>query len=148
MSSTVATPVDRVRASLRTPIAWGVVVGVLQAAAPVAFSWLEPATVGALGLTLIAAIYIGFAVADGRKHVLAVETAVAAVFVVVAAAAVTGTVWLIVAGLAGHGVKDMWQHRTGFVAGTRWWPPFCAAVDFVAAGLIAVAITAGVPLVS
>ena len=43
----------------------------------------------------------------------------------------------------GHGVKDAWQHRTGFVAGTRWWPPFCAAVDFVAAALLAVALTAG-----
>ncbi|HZB51671.1 MAG TPA: hypothetical protein VE547_21460 [Mycobacteriales bacterium] len=148
MTSTVATPVDPGRSTLRTPIAWGVVVGVLQATAPVAFFWLEPAAVGALGLALIAAIYIGFAVADGRRHVLAVETAVAAVFVVVAAAAVTGTLWLIVAGLAGHGVKDMWQHRTGFVAGTRWWPPFCAAVDFVAAGLIAVAIIADLPLLS
>ena len=53
--------------------------------------------------------------------------------------------WLIVAGLAGHGLKDLWQHRTQFVAGTRWWPPFCATVDFVAAALIAVAITAGFP---
>jgi hypothetical protein len=52
---------------------------------------------------------------------------------------------LIVAGLAGHGVKDLWQHRTRFVANTRWWPPFCATVDWVAAGLIAVAITAGSP---
>jgi hypothetical protein len=68
--------------------------------------------------------------------------------VLIAAAAATGTLWLIVAGLAGHGVKDMWQHRTGFVTGTRWWPPFCAAVDFVAAGLIAVAIAADLPLLS
>ena len=148
MTGTVATPVDRVRSTLRTPIAWGVVVGVLQAAAPVAFFWLQPATVGALGLAVIAAVYIGFAVADGRVHVLAVESAVAAVFVVVAAAAAAGALWLIVFGLAGHGVKDVWQHRTGFVAGTRWWPPFCAAVDFVAAGLIAVAIAAGLPLLS
>jgi hypothetical protein len=50
MTSTVATPVDRVPSTLRTPVAWGVVVGVLQAAAPVAFFWLEPATVGALVL--------------------------------------------------------------------------------------------------
>jgi hypothetical protein len=27
------------------------------------------------------------------------------------------------------------------VTNTRWWPPFCAAVDFVAAALIAVVIT-------
>jgi hypothetical protein len=127
---------------LRTPVIWGVVWGCLQAASPLAFFWLDDTTVYALGLAVIAAIYIGFAVADGRGTVIAVETGVASVFVVVAAAAVTGSAWLLVAGLAGHGLKDMWQHRTGFVANTRWWPPFCAAVDFVAAGLIAVTILA------
>jgi hypothetical protein len=142
MTSTAAVPARSEQRTLRSPIAWGVVVGVLQVAAPLAFFWLAPATVDALGLVLIAAVYIGFAVADGRRRVLAVETAVAAVFVVVAAVAVTGSLWLVVAGLAGHGLKDMWQHRTGFVTGTRWWPPFCATVDVVAAALIAVGITA------
>ncbi|MFW3170498.1 hypothetical protein [Geodermatophilus sp. CPCC 206100] len=145
MTAFTAVPARSGHRSLRTPVAWGVVLGVLQAASPFAFPWLDPATVYALGLALIAAVYIGFAVADGRAHVLAVETVVATAFVVVAAAAVTGTPWLIVAGLVGHGVKDAWQHRTGFVAGTRWWPPFCATVDVVAAGLVAVAIAAGVP---
>jgi hypothetical protein len=148
MTSSAAVQARSVRPSLRTPVAWGVVFGVIQAASPVAFFWLDSRTVYALELSLIAAVYIGFAVADGRRQVLAVETAVASAFVVVAAAVVTGSAWLIVAGLAGHGLKDMWQHRTGFVAGTRWWPPFCAAVDFVAAGLIAVAITADLPLLS
>lgn len=129
-------------AGLRTPVAWGVLWGCLQAASPLALWWLDAATVYALELALIAAIYIGFAVADGRSRVIAVETAVAAVFVVLAAAGVTGPAWLLVAGLAGHGCKDLWQHRTGFVATTRWWPPFCATVDFVAAALIAVLIAA------
>jgi hypothetical protein len=129
-------------AALRTPVAWGVVWGCLQAASPLALFWLDDTTVYAFGLTLIAAVYIGFAVADGRSTVIAVETVVAAVFVVLATAAVTGPEWLLVAGLAGHGCKDLWQHRTGFVANTRWWPPFCATVDFVAAGIIAVALAA------
>jgi hypothetical protein len=148
MTSTAAVRARSVHPGLRTPVAWGVVVGVLQAAAPFAFFWLGSRTVYALSLPLIAAVYIGLAVADGRRHVVAVETTVASAFVVVAAAAVTGSAWLIVAGLVGHGLKDMWQHRTGFVTGTRWWPPFCAAVDFVAATLIAVAITAGLPPLS
>ena len=96
---------------------WGVVWGVIQAAAPLGLWWLDPATVYALSLALIAAVYIGFAVADGRPRVIAVEAAVAAVFVVVAG--VTGPAWLLVAGLAGHGVKDLWQHRSQFVANTR-----------------------------
>ena len=127
---------------LRAPLIWGVVLGVLQAASPLAFVWLDTSTVHALGLTFIAAVYVGFAVADGRRHVLVAETVVASVFVVAAAAAELGSVWLIVAGLAGHGVKDLWQHRTGFVTGTRWWPPFCATVDWVAAASIAAALTA------
>ena len=128
---------------LRTPVAWGLLWGCLQAASPLGFPWLDAATVYALGLALIAAIYIGFAVADGRSHVIAVETGVAAAFVVVAAAGVTGSGWLLVAGLAGHGCKDLWQHHTAFVANTRWWPPFCATVDFVAAAIIAIEVVVG-----
>lgn len=131
---------------LRAPIAWGAVVGVINAAFPFVFWWLTPATVYALGLALIAAVYIGFSVADGRAKVIAVECGVASAFVVIAAAAVTGPAWLVVIGLAGHGLKDLWQHRTQFVVNTRWWPPFCAVVDFVAAAILAVAITAGVHL--
>ena len=129
---------------MRTALVWGAVIGVAQAFSPLAFPWLGATTVYALGLVFIAAVYIGFAVADGRPRVLVVETAVAAVFVVVAAIAVTVSPWLVVAGLAGHGIKDALQHRTGFVTGTRWWPPFCAAVDVVCAVLLAVALTAGV----
>jgi hypothetical protein len=136
------TALDGRARDLRTPVIWGLVWGCLQAASPLAFFWLHDSTVYALGLVTIAAIYIGFAVADGRGTVIAVEIAVASGFVVVAAAAVTGSAWLLVAGLAGHGIKDFWQHRTGFVANTRWWPPFCATVDFVAAALIAVSIVA------
>ncbi len=129
---------------LRTPVLWGAVWGVIQAASPLAFPWLDATTVYALGLVAIAAIYIGFAVADGRSTVIAVEVCVASVFVVVAAVGVTGSGWVLVAGLAGHGLKDFWQHRTGFVSGTRWWPPFCASVDVVAAALIAVTILADI----
>jgi|SRR5512132_1110194 hypothetical protein len=129
---------------MRTAIAWGVVVGVLQAASPLAFWWLDPATVYALGLAVIASVYIGFAVADGRVRIIVVECGVAMAFVVVAAAGITGSVWLLAFGLAAHGFKDAWQQRTRFVSGTRWWPPFCAAVDWVVALLIAIEIVAGI----
>ena len=60
------------------------------------------------------------------------------------AAGVTGPAWLLVAGLAGHGFKDLWQHRTHYVANTRWWPPFCLVVDFVVAAILVVLIAVGV----
>ena len=66
---------------LRTAVMWGLVFGVIQAASPLALWWLDAATVYAIGLVLIAAVYIGFAVADGRWVVIAVETNIAAIFV-------------------------------------------------------------------
>ena len=138
--TSIAAPVS---AQWRVAMYWGVAVGVGQAATPLAFWWLDPATVYALGIVLIASVYIGFAVADGRRTVLAVESTVVGVFVIVAAVAVTGSPWLLVVGLAGHGVKDLWQHRRQFVANTRWWPPFCLVVDWIAATIIAVEIIAG-----
>lgn len=79
----------------RGPALWGAIVGGLQAASPLAFWWLDPATVYALGLVVIASVYIGFAVADGRQTRVVVESGVAAIFVVVAAAGVTGSAWLL-----------------------------------------------------
>jgi hypothetical protein len=79
-----------------------------------------------LGLVLIASVYIGFAVADDRPKVIAAESTVASVFATDS--------------------KDLWQHRRQFVSNTRWWPPFCVVVDWIAAAFIAVAIITGVDL--
>jgi hypothetical protein len=130
--------------SLRTPILWGVAVGILQAVLPVGFWWLDSALVWALTLVIIASIYVGFAVADGRPIVIAAEVGVAAGFIILAAVAIGSSPWLVVIGLVGHGIKDLWQHRTHFVANTRWWPPFCLVVDLVAASVIAVLLVTGV----
>ena len=117
--------------------------GLLQAASPLVVRWLDPATVYALELALIAAVYIGFAVADGRPRVIAVESSITGAFVLLAAAAVTGSAWLLVLGYAGHGLKDFWQERSHYVTGTRWWPPFCAAVDWLVAVVLVIEIIAG-----
>jgi hypothetical protein len=138
---TPAEPAPRqVALSLRTPLLWGVVVGAIQAASPLALWWLDPATVYVLGLALIATVYVGFAVADRRASVIVAESCVAAVFVVLAAAGVTGPAWLLVLGFTGHGIKDLWHHRSHYVANTRWWPPFCLVVDWVVAAAIVVLI--------
>jgi hypothetical protein len=125
------------------PIAWGVAFGALNAISPIAIWWLDPSTVYAMVIPLIAAVYIGFAVADGRTRVIVVETIVAALFVVLAAAAVTETAWLLVAAYTAHGCKDLWQHRTHFVANTRWWPPFCLTIDWIVAAVLIVEIAVG-----
>lgn len=128
------------------PIVWGVAIGLFQAFSPLAFWWLKPVVVWSLGLVVIAPVYIGLAVADGRTFVVAAEVGVASGFIILAAVAITSSPWLIVIGLVAHGIKDLWQHRTHFVANTRWWPPFCLIVDFVCAAVIAGLLLTGVSL--
>jgi hypothetical protein len=41
-------------------------------------------------------------------------------------------------------LKGLWQHWSHYVANTRWWPPFCLVVDWVAAAILVVLITVGV----
>jgi len=138
-----AAPASHAHHSTREPMLWGAVVGAVQATTPLLIWWLNDATVYAIGLIVIAPIYVGLAVSDGRPKVIAAESTVAFTFVVVGAAAITATPWLLVIGFVGHGLKDLWQHRTHFVANTRWWPPFCMIVDFVVAAVIAIEIAAG-----
>ena len=124
----------------------GVAVGIFQAFSPIVLWWLDAADVWGVALAVIAAVYVGFAVADGRKAVIVVEVMVAFAFVICATVAMASFPWLIVVGLVGHGLKDLWQHRTQFVANTRWWPPFCLVVDAVAAALTAALLLTGFDL--
>src|SRR6476661_9692404 len=78
---------------LALALAWGVLVGVIQAVSPLGFWWLPATTVYAFELAIIAAVYVGFGVADGRPKVIPVESVVAAMFAVVAASAVTTSAW-------------------------------------------------------
>ena len=132
--------------ALLRPVLWGLLVGLLQAVVPVIQPYYDPATIYAMSIVLIAAVYVGFAVADGRPRVIVAEMAVTTVFCVVGAVSLVTTVWLIPVALAAHGVKDYIQHRTGFTRGTRWWPPFCAAVDWLAAAVVALLIAFGASL--
>ena len=134
------------RAFTPAVIVSGIAVGIFQTVSPVVLWWLDAVHVWGVALALIATVYVGFAVADGRKSVVAVEVTVAFAFVVCATLAMGRYPWLIVVGLVAHGLKDLWQHRTQYVANTRWWPPFCLIVDFVAAALTAALLWTGLDL--
>jgi hypothetical protein len=134
------------RANAFLPVVAGLAVGVGQLAVPLVARWVDAVTVQSLLLAVIAAVYIGFAVADGRPKVIAVESTVAAAFVLLATVTVVAPVALLALAYAVHGLKDCWQHRTQFVATTRWWPPFCAAVDWVVAAALLFSVIAGIDL--
>ena len=89
-------------------------------------------------LIVVASYYLLFAVMDGRGADLVAETIT---FVLFAGAALLGFrfgLWLVVAGLAGHGVLDAVHHLLIANPGVpAWWPAFCGAYDIAAAAFLA-----------
>lgn len=89
-------------------------------------------------LGLVAGIYAGFALLDGRPRILAVEGLAALAFVVLALAGLAWSPWLIPAAYVLHGVWDFFHHRQISTKTPSWYPPMCAVYDWVfAAGLCA-----------
>jgi hypothetical protein len=98
----------------------------------------------ALALNMIGAIYIGFALADGRPAILRTEIFVGSLFGVLAFCAVMWSQWLVVVAFAAHGLWDFAHHRHVDTTIPRWYIPFCAVYDWVfAAGLTAIWIMKG-----
>ncbi len=89
-------------------------------------------------LIVIAALYLLFAVMAGSTETLVAETIPALVFVAMAAIGFRKTPWLVVAGLALHGVFDFFHHAVIANPGVPvWWPGWCLAYDVVAAAYLA-----------
>src|SRR6188768_1884461 len=89
-------------------------------------------------LIVIATLYVLFAVMARSTSSLVGEAIFALVFVAIAAAGFRKTPWLIVAGLALHGVFDFFHHAVIANPGVpAWWPGWCLAYDGVAAAYLA-----------
>jgi hypothetical protein len=89
-------------------------------------------------LIVIAALYLLFAVMAGSTGSLVAEVAPALVFVALAVVGFRKSPWLVVAGLALHGVFDFFHHAVIANPGVPvWWPGWCLAYDVVAAGYLA-----------
>jgi len=92
-------------------------------------------------LIVIATLYLLFAVMAKSTGSLVAETIPALVFVAMAAIGFRKTPWLVVAGLALHGVFDFFHHAVIANPGVPvWWPGWCLAYDVVAAAYLAVLI--------
>ncbi|HYE61991.1 MAG TPA: hypothetical protein VD997_08330 [Phycisphaerales bacterium] len=78
---------------------------------------------------------------DGWWRTLALESTAIAAFFVLAALGFRRSQWIIVAGLAAHGVYDVFHHHLIDNPGIpHWWPAFCASYDLTAAACLAVLI--------
>lgn len=92
----------------------------------------------AVTLAFAAAVYFGFAVADGRLVPLIVEFLVAGAFLFLSAAALWADSPLtLAAGYVAHAAWDAAHHpRAVDTAVRNWYPPFCVVFDVVTAAFI------------
>lgn len=89
-------------------------------------------------LIVIALLYLLFAAIGGSTDSLIAELLPALLFVTAAALGFRRTPWLVVAGLAAHGVFDFFHHAVIANPGVpSWWPGFCLSYDVVAAAYLA-----------
>jgi hypothetical protein len=93
---------------------------------------------------VIASYYALFAVMGASTHELVLESAFAAVFVLVAALGFKWSLWLVVGALVAHGGFDLIHGAIVTNPGVpNWWPQFCLAYDFVAAWYLAWLLASG-----
>jgi hypothetical protein len=89
-------------------------------------------------LIVVASYYVLFAAMAGSGRVLAVECIATAAFVVAAVLGFRRWPWLVIGGLAAHGVFDGFHALTVENPGVPdWWPGFCLSFDVGIAALLA-----------
>jgi hypothetical protein len=101
-------------------------------------------------LIIVGAFYVLFAVMAGGGPGLAPELIGFAIFAGLAVLGFRTSLWVVVAGLAAHGVFDFVRHNWFPGPGApEWWPGFCGGYDVAAAiALAAILINANKKAVS
>lgn len=116
------------------PAIWGLICAGMTIVVHLFFGRDVSILAAAILLAMIASIYVGFAIIDGRSSAIAIEATGALAFALAALGGVLVTPWFLVAALAGHALWDMLHHRPGRLAATPgWYVPYCAVYDLIAA---------------
>ncbi len=90
-------------------------------------------------LLVIAFLYDLFAVMGGSSQALIMETAGGVVFAALAVVGFKTSLWLVVIGLVGHGIYDIFHPNLIDDPGVpAFWPAFCSSYDVVAGLYMAV----------
>ena len=90
-------------------------------------------------LIVVAWYYVLFAVMGGSSRALVVEVAAMTLFGLCAVAGFKYQFWLVVAGLAAHGVFDAVHGSLVSNPGVpEWWPAFCGSIDVTMGAFVAV----------
>ena len=89
-------------------------------------------------LIVVGSYYVLFATMAGSGRAIIVELIVMMLFVAAAVAGMRFSPWIVVAGLAGHGVFDLLHGSIIDNPGVPgFWPPWCLSYDVMAAACVA-----------
>jgi hypothetical protein len=89
-------------------------------------------------LIVVATYYELFAVMSGSTRTILLESLGVAAFTLIAVLGFKGSLWLVAAGLAAHGVFDFFHGHLILNSGVpAWWPAFCGSYDVTAAACLA-----------
>jgi hypothetical protein len=91
----------------------------------------------ALLLVAVAAVYLGFAFADGSPVRIVIEFIGLVVFGGAALVGIDGSIWIIPTFLALHPVWDWMHHPRALGGAPTWFPTACALFDLPVAASIA-----------
>lgn len=128
------------------PAAIGAILAIATVPLHLVLSKLHSEQFAALLLAVMGAIYAGFALQKGSVSQIAAEVAAATGFFAGALAALWVSAWVVPFAYTAHGIWDYAHHEGSklaprawkFVVIPGWYPPWCAAYDWVAAATLAV----------
>ncbi len=91
----------------------------------------------AIIMSIIAAIYVGFALADGRTTIIIQELVAAAFFILLALMGLWLNPYFWVAAYFLHGVWDWFHHEQAITTKVPdYYPPVCVVVDWMLAAFL------------
>ncbi|MEL6269488.1 MAG: hypothetical protein AAFR22_06730 [Chloroflexota bacterium] len=121
----------------QTQIWLGVGLAAVTAATLTVLSPDKRVDVAALITMLIASIYVGFGIADGRPRHLMIEIVGLTFFSGLTLLGLWVSPFWLVAGLMLHGVYDLIHHPGAIPTEiAAWYPPFCAIYDWLVGGYL------------
>ena len=89
-------------------------------------------------LIVVASYYVLFAAMAGSGSLIGVEAALSLAFVAAALVGFRKNLWIVVLGLAAHGLLDLGHGLAVDNPGVPpWWPDFCMSYDLAAAAILA-----------
>ena len=112
----------------------GIFLAVLTVAGVALFNSAQRFPFLALLLSFIAAVYLGFAFADGSRKAIIVESIVAGIFLLAAMCGLFLSPLILAVGYIVHGFWDLLHHPKAIETKVApWYPPFCAVYDWAIA---------------